>query len=172
MQVDLRTVRPVAVPRVIAHAGLGALSTPADTRELQVDVSDDPTSWRHAASATRNVASRTQDSLSGSMARYARLRAAMLTSHDDGGAQAYKQRFDAVSQRSFCFVHIDLDIYQAILEATRFFYTRVPAGGILLYDDYGFASCPGARAAVDEFFADKPEVPFVLSTGRCFVQKL
>ena len=27
----------------------------------------------------------------------------------------------------------------------------------MLFDDYGFATCPGARRAIDEFFADKPE---------------
>jgi len=44
-------------------------------------------------------------------------------------------------------------------------------GGVLLFDDYGYASCPGARAAVDEFFADKPEVPVAIATGQCSVQK-
>jgi O-methyltransferase len=78
----------------------------------------------------------------------------------------------AVADRSFCFVHIDLDIYSAILSATSFFYSRIPAGGVLLYDDYGYASCPGARAAVDGFFANKPEVPQVLQTGQCVVRKL
>lgn len=79
---------------------------------------------------------------------------------------------EAVADRLFCFVHIDLDIYTAILSATSFFYHRMSTGGILLYDDYGYASCPGARAAVDEFFADKPEVPQVLQTGQCIVRKL
>ena len=31
------------------------------------------------------------------------------------------------------------------------------------------AWCPGARAAVDEFFAGKPEVPLVLRTGQAVV---
>lgn len=80
--------------------------------------------------------------------------------------------FQAVGERVFCFVHIDLDIYSAILSATSFFYPRMAAGGALVYDDYGYASCPGARAAVDEFFKDKPEIPQVLQTGQCVVRKL
>lgn len=77
-----------------------------------------------------------------------------------------------VSERSFCFVHIDLDIYHSILSATSFFYDRMAPGGVLLYDDYGYPSCPGARAAVDEFFGNKSEVPQVLRTGQCVVRKL
>src|SRR5260370_41640074 len=33
---------------------------------------------------------------------------------------------EAVADRSFCFVHIDLDIHSAILTATSFFYDRIP----------------------------------------------
>jgi O-methyltransferase len=73
--------------------------------------------------------------------------------------------------RTFSFVHIDLDIYSAIKSACEFFYPRMQPGGVLLFDDYGYASCPGARAAVDEFFADKPEVPVAIATGQCSVQK-
>ncbi len=73
---------------------------------------------------------------------------------------------------SFCFVHIDLDIYTAIRSACEFFYPRMGPGGTILFDDYGYSSCPGARAAVDEFFSDKPEVITVMATGQCSVQKL
>lgn len=77
-----------------------------------------------------------------------------------------------VGGRRFSFVHIDLDIYSAIKSACGFFYPRMDPGGILLFDDYGFPSCPGARAAVDEFFDDKPEAPMVMPTGQCWIQRL
>jgi O-methyltransferase len=76
------------------------------------------------------------------------------------------------AEAAFAFVHVDLDIYRAVLDAASFFYPRLSPGGALLFDDYGFASCPGARAAVDEFFADKPEIPVALPTGQCVVRKL
>ena len=79
---------------------------------------------------------------------------------------------EVIRDRTFSFVHIDLDIYSAIQSACEFFYARMQPGGMLLFDDYGYSSCPGARAAVDEFFADKPEVKMALVTGQCFVQKL
>ncbi|HEV3085635.1 MAG TPA: TylF/MycF/NovP-related O-methyltransferase [Candidatus Elarobacter sp.] len=71
----------------------------------------------------------------------------------------------------FCFTHVDLDIHDAVLDASKHFYPRTPVGGVLVYDDYGFPSCPGARRAVDTFYADKPERPLVLSTGQCLVFK-
>lgn len=82
------------------------------------------------------------------------------------------ETLDAVAGESFAFVHIDLDIYDAILSATKFFYPRTPSGGVIVYDDYGFPSCPGAREAVDTFYAGKPEVPLVLPTGQCVVWKV
>jgi O-methyltransferase len=75
------------------------------------------------------------------------------------------------SGRTFSFVHIDLDIYASIQSACEFFYPRLEQGGIMLFDDYGFASCPGARRAVDEFFNDKSEAPMILPTGQCFVRR-
>jgi O-methyltransferase len=77
----------------------------------------------------------------------------------------------SVENSTFCFVHIDLDIYKPIIDTTAFFYERVPRGAFLLYDDYAWPSCPGARQAVDEFYADKPEKPLVLATGQCLVVK-
>jgi O-methyltransferase len=79
---------------------------------------------------------------------------------------------EVIRDRTFSFVHIDLDIYSAIKSACEFFYPRMQPGGILLFDDYGYSSCPGARAAIDEFFADKPEVKVAMVTGQCSVQKL
>lgn len=80
--------------------------------------------------------------------------------------------FAGLEGLTFCFAHIDLDLHDAILDATAFIYPRMPRGGIIVYDDYGFPTCPGARKAVDDFFADKPEMPLVLATGQCLVFKV
>jgi O-methyltransferase len=80
--------------------------------------------------------------------------------------------FEGLEQRQFCFVHIDLDLHDGVLESLRFFYPRMSPGGIIVLDDYGFASCPGARAAADEFFADKPERLLALSTAQAIIHKL
>ena len=69
------------------------------------------------------------------------------------------------------FAHIDVDIYRSVLDCCQFLYPRLLGGGFLIFDDYGFATCPGARKAVDEFFGDKHECPLVLPTGQVIVFK-
>lgn len=69
----------------------------------------------------------------------------------------------------FCMVHIDADIYQSVKDSCHFFYPRLQPGGIMVFDDYGFRSCPGARKAVDEYFSNKPEHPLYLPSGQSVV---
>lgn len=76
-----------------------------------------------------------------------------------------------LADRRFCFVHIDLDLYASVLGAVHFFYDRVLPGGSIVFDDYGFSSTPGARRAVDEFFAERREMPLALASGQCIVLK-
>jgi len=82
------------------------------------------------------------------------------------------ESFAGLEDRSFSFAHIDLDLYQGILDTLTFVYPRMPAGGVIVCDDYGFASCPGARRAVEDFFADKPEKPLALLTAQALIVKL
>jgi O-methyltransferase len=65
----------------------------------------------------------------------------------------------AVEAKTFCLVHVDADIYRSVLDCCQFFYSRLTSGGVMIFDDYGRLSCPGAKAAVDEFFAAKAEHP-------------
>lgn len=82
------------------------------------------------------------------------------------------QSLEVVNNDRFSFVHIDLDIYSAIMAACEFFYPRMEPGAIMLFDDYGYPSCPGAREAIEEFFSDKPEVQQAMETAQCIVRKL
>lgn len=70
------------------------------------------------------------------------------------------------------FAHVDVDIFQSVWDCMEFIYPRMTPGGVMLFDDYGFATCVGARQAVDKFFENKPEVPFVLNTGQSVVHIL
>ncbi len=92
---------------------------------------------------------------------------------DCGNVALYQGRFPAgtepLEDHTFAFVHVDVDIYQSVLDCCAWFYGRMSAGGVLLFDDYGWSSCPGAKDAVDEFFADKAEQPVFLPTGQAFV---
>jgi O-methyltransferase len=77
-----------------------------------------------------------------------------------------------VQDKRFCLVHIDVDVYPSVKSCCEFFYPRTSSGGTLLFDDYGFVTCPGAKVAVDEFFAGKPEKPTYLPSGQCVVTRL
>ncbi len=81
------------------------------------------------------------------------------------------QKFYEVEDSKFSFVHLDVDLYQPTIDSLEFFYERMGSGGIILCDDYGFATCPGAKKAMDSFFADKSEGIVRLPTGQGFVVK-
>lgn len=65
----------------------------------------------------------------------------------------------------FSFVHLDVDSYLSYINCLNFFYTRIVPGGIIIFDDYNASTCPGAKAAVDEFFSGKPEK--IIPTAEC-----
>ena len=80
-------------------------------------------------------------------------------------------KFHEVADTAFSFLHLDVDLHQPTLDSLNFFYERMSRGGIILCDDYGFHSCPGAKAAMDTFFADKCEDVVCLPTGQGLVMK-
>ena len=49
--------------------------------------------------------------------------------------------------------HIDVDLYEPTAASIEFAAGRLAAGGVIICDDYGFATCPGATRAIDEFVA-------------------
>ena len=77
----------------------------------------------------------------------------------------------AVSERTFGFVHVDVDIHQSVLDCCDFFYPRLVTAGVIVFDDYGFRTCPGAKAAVDFFFTGRAERPIYLPTGQAIIIK-
>jgi hypothetical protein len=81
------------------------------------------------------------------------------------------ERFDEVAGRTFCFVHVDVDLYQPTRDSIEFFYPRLAPGGIMLFDDYGSRLCPGARRAVDEAMAEHPEPIVHVPTMQAFIVK-
>ncbi len=79
------------------------------------------------------------------------------------------ERFAEVADRTFCFVHVDVDLYAPSLASLQFFYPRLVNGGILLCDDYGSEACPGARLAVDEYVAQVQAPLIHLPTGQALL---
>ncbi|MBA4206585.1 MAG: hypothetical protein C0457_16480 [Polymorphum sp.] len=79
--------------------------------------------------------------------------------------------FPQVADKRYSFLHIDVDLEQPTYDSIAFFYPRMPTGAIILLDDHGYDTCPGARKAVLDFMADKPEPVLDLSTGQGLIIK-
>lgn len=72
----------------------------------------------------------------------------------------------------YSFVHIDVDIYPAVLECCKWFWPRMTVGGVMVFNTYGaFPYRYAARAAVDEFFAKETDKPLVLPTAQAVAIK-
>jgi hypothetical protein len=82
--------------------------------------------------------------------------------------------FDRVGNvRSYSFVHVDVDIYPAVRACCEWFWPRVCAGGIMLFNDYGiYPYRYASKAAVDSFFATVNDGSLiVLPTGQAVAFK-
>lgn len=56
----------------------------------------------------------------------------------------------------FSLVHFDVDLYSPTLSVLNSIWTRVPVGGVLIFDEYGIPDWPGESQAVDEFLEEHP----------------
>jgi hypothetical protein len=76
------------------------------------------------------------------------------------------EKFSEVSDKRFCFLHVDVDLFEPTRDALAFFGPRVTPGGLIVCDDYGFETCPGARRAMDEYARDSAQPVVHLPTGQ------
>jgi hypothetical protein len=81
------------------------------------------------------------------------------------------ERFPEVADRRFALVHVDVDLHEPTAASLAFFWPRIVEGGVLVCDDYGFKTCPGARKAVDDFFSERGVAVLQLTTGQALAAK-
>ncbi len=67
------------------------------------------------------------------------------------------------------FAHVDVDLYQSVYDSLEWLWPRMNPAGVIIFDDYGFPTCPGALAAVDDFFHTRQVYPLALQTGQALV---
>jgi len=77
----------------------------------------------------------------------------------------------ALSGKNFCFVHVDVDVYESVRGCLEFFYPKMSRGGVMLFDDWQWKGCPGVKKAVEGFLKDKPEKPVVTASFQCAIIK-
>ena len=71
--------------------------------------------------------------------------------------------------KTFSFVHLDVDLYESTRDCLEFFYPRMNKGGIIISHDY--ATLEGVKKAFDLFLTDKPENVLELSASQCLIIK-
>jgi O-methyltransferase len=84
----------------------------------------------------------------------------------------FPESASTVHGRAFSLVHVDVDVHASVVACCEFFYPRLSPGGVLVFDDYGMVTCPGAKRAVDDFFASTVDRPIYLPSGQCAVWRL
>lgn len=81
--------------------------------------------------------------------------------------------FQTLIDSHFCFVHIDVDLYQPTRDSFEFLYPRLSPNGVMVFDDYGSVKFPSTRQAIDECLGRVRDAFFVaLPAGQAFLIKL
>ena len=75
-----------------------------------------------------------------------------------------------IEDRTFSFIHLDVDTYESTASCLEFFYPRMNSGGIIISHDY--IPARGVRKAFDEFFENKKEAIIEMSGTQCLVVKI
>jgi len=71
-----------------------------------------------------------------------------------------------VSPNSILYLHIDLNSAKPTLDTLEFFFPRLVRGGVILFDDYGWARYIDTKKIVDKFFHNKSGILMKLPTGQ------
>lgn len=74
--------------------------------------------------------------------------------------------FTKLPIRKYKLVHIDVDLYQPTKESLEYFFPKLTEKGIIILDDYGFLTCPGAKKAADEYFHSRGKTILLLTSGQ------
>jgi O-methyltransferase len=81
--------------------------------------------------------------------------------------------FDNADVGAISFANIDVNLYEPTLASLAFVYPRLALDSVVFFDDYGYKTCPGATAAIDEYLGgrggDRPATFVALPFGSAFL---
>ena len=77
---------------------------------------------------------------------------------------------NAISDKKFAFVHLDVDWYKSTKDSLEFVYPRMSKGGAIMSHDY--TTIPAVKRAFTEFFSARKEFVIPMSNSYCIVVKL
>jgi hypothetical protein len=73
---------------------------------------------------------------------------------------------------TLAFVHMDLNASAPTRVALEYAFPRLAAGGMIVFDDYGWTGLEAQREVIDAFVRDKTEQVIALPTGQALLVKL
>jgi len=73
---------------------------------------------------------------------------------------------DELPERTWSFVHIDVDLYEPTMACLEYFFPRLAPGAVIVNDDFGSPMFPGGRTSWKNFFEKKNLSYVVLDTGQ------
>ncbi len=68
---------------------------------------------------------------------------------------------DLLEAKKFKICHIDVDVYESARDIFNWVWPRMIIGGVVVFDDYGFAACAGITQLVNELAANTADAFFV-----------
>ena len=77
--------------------------------------------------------------------------------------------FKDIEDKTYSFVHVDVDLYEPTKESIEYFWPKIVSGGVLICDDYGSYKTEGARKAVNDSF-ERHNI-LELPTGQAIIWK-
>ena len=79
--------------------------------------------------------------------------------------------FELRVHRRFCLCHIDVDVYDSALHVLEWVWPRMPVGGVVVFDDYGFSSCTGVTQLVNDRMAQRGALTLHNLNGHAVIVK-
>jgi len=61
----------------------------------------------------------------------------------------FEDSFKKISDKKFCFAHVDADFYLSVKQCIEFLKKRLVPNGVIVFDDYGVDDLAGCTKAVD-----------------------
>jgi O-methyltransferase len=77
----------------------------------------------------------------------------------------------SLEQRTFRLCHIDVDVYQSAKDVVAWVWPRLPIGGVIVFDDYGFPYSQGITRLVDELSKEGEYLTIVNLNGHAVIVK-
>ena len=62
----------------------------------------------------------------------------------------FEVSFKKISDKEFCFAHVDADSYLSVKQCIEFLKKRLVPNGIIVFDDYGLDGIAGCTKAIDK----------------------